>query len=397
MSAVSRVGLIILDACRNDPFGAGDGSGRGVVALARDKDVKPGLGRVGRAENTLFAFSAAPGETAADGADGHSPFTTALAKYLGTDGLEIRSVLTLVQQEVYDLSRGKQLPYVESGLPKLFFASTSQQQLPERERLLLAMADVTPDIRAEVEQIASDADMPLAPLYGALIGSDSDKLSETERLAKLHQAADAFVKVREELKTLSSSDPDVTRLRFEAEQQLALGAFEAARAKLTAAAADRQPVATGAEDELCRAHTVGGGDAYDLWVAPPMPSLNTRSPSPSSRRPSRSMARRATSLQPEHADRRLAALSALGGLYTTTGDVASRQANLRDAGRLCREARRRRSVRSRHQARPGHRPHQDRQFAGREWRPVGRARIVPRSTRPARKDHRHRRAQSRSG
>ena len=125
VSAVSRVGLIILDACRNDPFGASDGSGRGVVALARDKDVKPGLGRIGRAENTLFAFSAAPGETASDGADGHSPFTTALAKYLGTDGLEIRSVLTLVQQEVYDLSRGKQLPYVESGLPNLFFASTS--------------------------------------------------------------------------------------------------------------------------------------------------------------------------------------------------------------------------------------------------------------------------------
>ena len=49
------------------------------------------------------------------------------------------------------------------------------------------MADVTPDIRAEVEQIASDADMPLAPLYGALIGSDSAKLSETERMAKLHR------------------------------------------------------------------------------------------------------------------------------------------------------------------------------------------------------------------
>jgi uncharacterized caspase-like protein len=45
-----------------------------------------------------------------------------------------------VQQEVYDLSRGKQLPYVESGLPKLFFAAAAKEQLPERERLLLAMA-----------------------------------------------------------------------------------------------------------------------------------------------------------------------------------------------------------------------------------------------------------------
>ena len=105
VSAVSKVGLIILDACRSDPFGTGDASGRGVVAIAHDKAVVPGLGRIGRADNTLFAFSAAPGETAADGTDGHSPFAVALAKYLGTDGLEIRSVLTLVQQEVYDLSR----------------------------------------------------------------------------------------------------------------------------------------------------------------------------------------------------------------------------------------------------------------------------------------------------
>jgi len=321
VSAVSKVGLIILDACRNDPFGATDGSGRGVVALAGDKDVKPGLGRIGRAENTLFAFSAAPGETASDGADGHSPFTAALAKYLGTDGLEIRSVLTLVQQEVYDLSRGKQLPYVESGLPNLFFASATSQQLPERERLLLAMADVTPDIRAEVEQIASDADMPLAPLYGALIGSDAGKLSDSERMAKLHQAADAFVKVREELKTLSSTDPEVTHLRTEADQQLSLGAFEAARAKLAAAAEidsrSRQVLKTNyVERTLSEAatHAISGGAAnaelaYAIAIAEFEKAVALYGEA-------------GDELEPEHADRRLAALSTLGGLYTTTGDVA---------------------------------------------------------------------------
>ena len=187
--------------------------GRGATSLAKDvaDKVKPGLGRIGRAENILFAFSAAPGETAADGTGQNSPFTTALAKYLGTDGLEIRSVLTLVQQEVYDLSRGKQLPYVESGLPKLFFAASAKEPLPERERLLLAMADVTPEMRGEVEQIASDADMPLAPLYGALISADASHLSADSLNARLREAADAFVKVRSEMKTLASDDPQVTR------------------------------------------------------------------------------------------------------------------------------------------------------------------------------------------
>ena len=108
-------------------------------AMARDAALSrwPGTRTSSRAlaasagpKTSLFAFSAAPGETASDGADGHSPFTTALAKYLGTDGLEIRSVLTLVQQEVYDLSRGKQLPYVESGLPTLLRRDHSATNCP---------------------------------------------------------------------------------------------------------------------------------------------------------------------------------------------------------------------------------------------------------------------------
>ena len=237
VAKIAKVGLIVLDACRNDPFaGLDGGEGRGVVALTEAKEIKPGLGRMGRAENILFAFSAAPGQTAADGADGHSPFSAALKKYLGTDGLEIRSVLTLVQQEVYDKSLGKQLPYVESGLPKLFFAAQDSQEIPERERLLLAMADVTADLRAEVEQIAGDADMPLAPLFGALISSDAASLDGAARSARLREAADAFVKVRSEMRSLASDDPEVTKLRGEAEEQLALGAFETARAKLAEAA-----------------------------------------------------------------------------------------------------------------------------------------------------------------
>ena len=41
---------------------------------------------------SYVAYSTAPGQTAADGAEGNSPFTAALAKYLGAEGLEIRSI-----------------------------------------------------------------------------------------------------------------------------------------------------------------------------------------------------------------------------------------------------------------------------------------------------------------
>src|SRR5690606_21168905 len=134
--------------------------------------------------------------------------TSALAKYLPTDGLEIRSVLTLVQQEVYDLSGGMQLPYVESGLPAMFFAAQTGV-VPERERLLLAMADVTPAVRDEVEAVAAAHSMPLAPLYAALVENELSALPAGERAAKLAESAAAFVKVREELRGLSASDPQV--------------------------------------------------------------------------------------------------------------------------------------------------------------------------------------------
>lgn len=248
VTAVGRIGLVVLDACRNDPFGqSGDGNpgggqaagGRGVVTIAPEvkAGAKPGLGRIGRAENVLFAFSAAPGQTASDGTSGNSDFSAALAKFLPTEGLEIRSVLTLVQQQVYDQSRGKQLPYIESGLPQLFFAAqTSKDALPERDRLLLAMADVTPDLRSEVETVAANADMPLAPLYAALITSDGKAMAPRQRQQKLQEAADAFVKVRADLRNVASSDPQVTALRQQAEAQLALGSFDAARALLGKAA-----------------------------------------------------------------------------------------------------------------------------------------------------------------
>ncbi|AZO46018.1 peptidase C14 [Mesorhizobium sp. M7D.F.Ca.US.005.01.1.1] len=323
VAATAKVGLIMLDACRSDPFSGTVGEGRGATSLAKDvaEKVRPGLGRTGRAENILFAFSAAPGETAADGTGQNSPFTTALTKYLGTDGLEIRSVLTLVQQEVYDLSRGKQLPYVESALPQLFFAAKARQDLPERERLLLAMADVTPEMRGQVEQIASDADMPLAPLYGALIGLDTKPLSAESLDASLREAADAFVKVRGEMKTLAADDPRVTELRRQAEEQLALGAFGAAQARL-AEAVDIDDVSRKAlkvnfvDRTLSQAATLflsAGASRADLNYAAAIKGYETVL----------SLYGEAgqTSLSLEQADRQSRTLEELGILYTTVGNV----------------------------------------------------------------------------
>jgi uncharacterized caspase-like protein len=229
---VAPVVLILLDACREDPFGAASGEGdRSAKALRQPAQVEasPGMGRVGEAKNTLFAFAAAPGATAADGSGPDSPFTTALARYLGTPGIEIRSALTLVQQEVYDTTRGQQLPYVENGLPRLYFIAEGKADLPERDRLLLAMAGLSDSLRGEVEAVATAENVPLAPLYGAVIAAGLEQLPEAERGKELHLAAQAYAETQQRLRQLAASDPEVERLRGEAEKALALGAFDTAR------------------------------------------------------------------------------------------------------------------------------------------------------------------------
>jgi uncharacterized caspase-like protein len=237
--AVAPVAIILLDACRDDPFNGGGTEGRGAAALEDNPPTapkpKPGLGRIGRADGVLFAFSAAPNETASDGDEANSPFTAALVRHFATAGVELRTALTLVQQDVYDRSRGKQLPYIESGLPELVFIS-GQGVLPERDQLLIAMADLTPDIRAEVETLAAERNLPLAPLYAALLSADLATQTPEERATMLLGAAQSYEQFQSELQKFQSDDPRVAALRAQAEEQLTLGAFDAARALLTDAA-----------------------------------------------------------------------------------------------------------------------------------------------------------------
>ncbi|MES2433954.1 MAG: caspase family protein [Pseudomonadota bacterium] len=237
LASVAPIGIVLLDACREDPWGGGaSGQGRSAVALDDAVDApKPGLGRVGRADGVLFAFSAAPGEVAADGTGADSPFTEALLRHFATPGVEVRTALTLVQQDVYDRSRGKQLPYIESGLPRLFFAA-EVGALGERDRLLVAMAGLPTELRAEVEALARDKDMPLAPLYGALMSADLGSKGGAARAQALVQSAESFLRFRAQVQLLSADDPKVAEFRAEAEQALDLGAFDLARAALDKAA-----------------------------------------------------------------------------------------------------------------------------------------------------------------
>ena len=107
-AAGNRLNMVILDACRNNPFGTGRGAPQGLASM----DAPSG---------SLIAYSAAPGQTATDGTGGNSPYTAALAARLAEPGLRLEDVFKRVRVEVEEATRGEQTPWENSSLRGDFY------------------------------------------------------------------------------------------------------------------------------------------------------------------------------------------------------------------------------------------------------------------------------------
>lgn len=102
--------LIILDACRDNPFST-------MVHTMASRSVGRGLTKIELSSpNTLIAYAAKAGSTAADGDAKNSPFTTALVKYLPRPGLDLRKAFGFVRDDVLKATRNRQEPFVYGSL-----------------------------------------------------------------------------------------------------------------------------------------------------------------------------------------------------------------------------------------------------------------------------------------
>ena len=103
--------LVIVDACRNNPFA--DTMKRTVTS----RSVSRGLARIEpTTTNTLVAFAAKAGLTALDGNSKNSPYATALVKYIATPGLDLRRAFGFVRDDVLQSTGNRQEPYVYGSL-----------------------------------------------------------------------------------------------------------------------------------------------------------------------------------------------------------------------------------------------------------------------------------------
>src|SRR5262249_42949153 len=99
-----RLSLIILDACRDNPF----------ISRFRSMGSR-GLAQSDAPRGTVIAYATAPGDTAADGNDGNGLFTAELLKAIAVPGLKLEEVFKRTIDGVARASGNKQTPWVSSS------------------------------------------------------------------------------------------------------------------------------------------------------------------------------------------------------------------------------------------------------------------------------------------
>jgi uncharacterized caspase-like protein len=109
----AKVKIIMLDACRDNPFEKELSRSMGKT---RSTAVKKGLAEVSNAGGTLIAFATDPGSVALDGDGRHSPFTTALLKHIETPGIEIGLMMRRVTKDVFEATGERQRPWTNASL-----------------------------------------------------------------------------------------------------------------------------------------------------------------------------------------------------------------------------------------------------------------------------------------
>ena len=111
VEGAKKLRLVILDACRDNPFA------RQMKRTVASRSVGRGLGRIEPDGGVLVAYAAKHGEVALDGGGRNSPFVAALVNRLPTPGIEIGKLFRLVRDDVLAATDRKQEPFVYGSLP----------------------------------------------------------------------------------------------------------------------------------------------------------------------------------------------------------------------------------------------------------------------------------------
>ena len=113
-TAKKGVNILIVDACRDDPFG------RSFRSSSR------GLANMDAPQGTIIAFATSPGKVAADGEGRNSPYTKNLIKTMQIPNLPIEQVFKQVRRAVQQETKNQQTPWENTSLSGDFYFSVKK-------------------------------------------------------------------------------------------------------------------------------------------------------------------------------------------------------------------------------------------------------------------------------
>lgn len=169
-NAGNRLNIVVMDACRNNPYKVATRSGGA------------GLARMDAPSGTLIAYSTAPGKVAADGRGRNSPYTRALAKNILIPGAKVEDVFKSVRVAVMDRTNEAQVPWESSSLTGDFFFV---EEVPEPALETAPSAGVEQDNTVELTYWDSIKDSNHAELFKAYLSQYPDGLFAPLAQAKI--------------------------------------------------------------------------------------------------------------------------------------------------------------------------------------------------------------------
>lgn len=107
--AENAISIVILDACRNNPF------------AGQYRSATRGLARMDAPTGSIVAYSTAPGKVAADGKGQNGVCTKHLLRHMATPGLDINDIFIRTRMGVIQETGGQQVPWESSSLTGYFY------------------------------------------------------------------------------------------------------------------------------------------------------------------------------------------------------------------------------------------------------------------------------------
>ena len=200
--AGAAVNIVVLDACRNNPY------------KSSFRSASLGLARIDGPPGFLIAFSTDPGKVATDGPQGgNSPYTSSLVKALARPGLKIEEAFKAVRKEVYAKTAGQQVPWETSSLlDELYIAGNGNQTKP-------MPSNSTPDIvtrdRLDAEKMRLNAEADKRRAEAEIANAATAKRKAASDLERIK--AETEQAIAEAAKT--KAEADLARARAEANRQ----------------------------------------------------------------------------------------------------------------------------------------------------------------------------------